>query len=240
MLRCAVLLDEMAQEFYSECACVTTPAGRPLHGPLVVAQCKSSDGLAVLQYSCSNRVVPVPTSMLNARRYSRLLWHPITAHFRCRRRRCCCYTTAPLPAARRLLKRTLFPTTSLPRSHLITDFNSDAHGFIHHFPQLEGVRYGDLHAYFPGGREGGEAAALLRNAAPQAAAAAWRAGCTRGCAARAAELTRCRAPLSPPPVSADGTVLGVINQGTGYLRLNPVPDKVLVPGDELVMLRPSR
>lgn len=71
VLRTCVLLDELLQQLH--------PTGGG--GPIVVAQIKTEDALPLVRYSCSQRVIPVPTNKINARRYVRLLHHPIAAVF---------------------------------------------------------------------------------------------------------------------------------------------------------------
>ncbi|KAL4421226.1 hypothetical protein ABPG75_010517 [Micractinium tetrahymenae] len=70
VLRTCVLIDEMVQQ------------ERPGQAwPIVSAQIKTDDALPLVRYACSRRVVPVPTTRLNSRRYVRLLHHPIAAVF---------------------------------------------------------------------------------------------------------------------------------------------------------------
>eukprot|EP00887_Chlorella_sp_A99_P007502 scaffold2.g7502.t1 len=69
-LRTAVLLDEMCS---LDCVGQSWEEGA---GPVVV---KTSDGLSLLRYACSSRVIPVPTTIFNVQRFARLLRLPIAA-----------------------------------------------------------------------------------------------------------------------------------------------------------------
>jgi hypothetical protein len=71
VLRACVLLDELIQS--------ERPGGAG--GPVVVAEIKTEDALPLVRYACSQRVLPVPTNKVNARRMVRLLHHPIAAVF---------------------------------------------------------------------------------------------------------------------------------------------------------------
>ena len=69
----AVLLDELLseeerQEGASGAEAAAGTGAAPRSGPVVVAQIKTSDVLPLLMFSCSERVVPVPTSTANALR----------------------------------------------------------------------------------------------------------------------------------------------------------------------------
>lgn len=44
-------------------------------------QIKTEDALPLVRYSCSSRIIPVPTNKVNARRYVRLLHNPIATVF---------------------------------------------------------------------------------------------------------------------------------------------------------------
>ena len=48
-------------------------------GPWVVAEVQGLNAPALLHYACTDRVIPVPTCTINARRYGRLLQHPVVA-----------------------------------------------------------------------------------------------------------------------------------------------------------------
>jgi hypothetical protein len=65
VLRACVLLDEALQ--------AAAPAGSGGAAPTVVAQVKTAGALPLLRYACSARVIPVPTSKINARRWVALL-----------------------------------------------------------------------------------------------------------------------------------------------------------------------
>ncbi|GAB4823067.1 hypothetical protein N2152v2_010113 [Parachlorella kessleri] len=105
-VRAAVVLDEMVEAEYGEGSA---------KGPMVVVQAHTEDALRTLQYTCSDRVVPVPTSTVSAKRIGRVLRHPIIVVF----------------------------------SRMLTDFSSNAHGVINAYPELEGLKFKDLHARFP-------------------------------------------------------------------------------------------
>ena len=47
--------------------------------PWVVAEVQGVNAPELLYYSCSDRIIPCPTSAINARRYARLLRHPVIA-----------------------------------------------------------------------------------------------------------------------------------------------------------------
>jgi hypothetical protein len=143
VLRACVLLDEALQ--------AAAPAGSGGAAPTVVAQVKTAGALPLLRYACSARVIPVPTSKINARRYVRLLHNPITA----------------------VLSR-----------HLL-DFYSPAHASIDSCPQAAGLPFAQLHFLFP-----------------------------------------------------DALVVGLASGGS--YRLNPPPETVVGPGDDVIALRPER
>jgi hypothetical protein len=48
-------------------------------GPWVIAEVQGTNVTALLQYACTPRVIAVPSSTINARRYARLLKHPSVA-----------------------------------------------------------------------------------------------------------------------------------------------------------------
>lgn len=48
-------------------------------GPWVVAEVQGCNAPALVHYACTDRVIPVPTCTINARRYGRLLQHPVVA-----------------------------------------------------------------------------------------------------------------------------------------------------------------
>jgi len=48
-------------------------------GPWVVVEVQGSNVPALLRYACTSRVIPVPSSTINARRYAQLLKHPAVA-----------------------------------------------------------------------------------------------------------------------------------------------------------------
>ncbi|PRW57972.1 SAD1 UNC-84 domain 1- isoform A [Chlorella sorokiniana] len=143
VLRACVLLDELIQS--------ERPGGAG--GPVVVAEIKTEDALPLVRYACSQRVLPVPTNKVNARRMVRLLHHPIAAVF----------------------------------SRCLTDFYSPAHGTIDRIPEVEGLHFRELHCRFP-----------------------------------------------------DALIVGLTNPYTGQYLLNPPPDHVVAPGDELIKLRSER
>ncbi|KAI7839331.1 hypothetical protein COHA_006922 [Chlorella ohadii] len=143
VLRTCVLLDEL----------ITSERPGGGGGPVVVAEIKTEDALPLVRYACSQRVLPVPTNKVNARRMVRLLHHPIAAVF----------------------------------SRCLTDFYSPAHGTIDRIPEVEGLRFAALHCRFP-----------------------------------------------------DAIIVGLTNPYTSQYLLNPPPDHVVAPGDELIMLRSER
>ncbi|KAL4432522.1 hypothetical protein ABPG77_000459, partial [Micractinium sp. CCAP 211/92] len=141
VLRTCVLIDEMLEQ------------ERPGQAwPIVSAQIKTADALPLVSYACSKRVVPVPTTRLNARRYVRLLHHPISAIF----------------------------------SRCLTDFYSPAHGCIDRVPEVEGCTFRELHFRFP-----------------------------------------------------DAIVVGINSKENRSHQLNPPPETVVGPDDEIITLRPE-
>lgn len=146
-LRAAILLDELADEESKRAPTATVPGG-----PRVVVHARSPDAEKALRFSCSARVIPVPTAISIAKRISRIVRHPVTAAY----------------------------------SHMLTDFSSTAHGVINGYPELEGLPFKDLHSRFP-----------------------------------------------------YATVMGIMNDSSGKCILNPNPDQVIEPGDEVMMLRPG-
>lgn len=89
VLRCAVLVDEMSAaagkewaeapstwEDFNDTASTATCSSR---GPWVVAEVQGLNAPALLNYACTDRVIPVPSSLINARRFARLLRHPAIA-----------------------------------------------------------------------------------------------------------------------------------------------------------------
>lgn len=139
VLRTCVLVDELCEQ------------ERPGQaGPTVAAQVKTEDALPLVRYACSERVIPVPTNKLNARRYVRVLRHPIAAVF----------------------------------SRCLSDFYSPAHGAIDRRPDLEGLTFEQLHLRLP-----------------------------------------------------EAIVVGLTNTEAQSYELNPEPDRVVMPGDELILLR---
>eukprot|EP00887_Chlorella_sp_A99_P007503 scaffold2.g7503.t1 len=72
-VRVAVLLDEMCCEAHGTQSWQRHESGA---GPV-----KTDNGLDLLRYSCSVRVIPVATTELNVQRLARLLRHPIAATF---------------------------------------------------------------------------------------------------------------------------------------------------------------
>lgn len=77
-VRVAVLLDEMCCEAHGTQSWQRHESGA---GPVIVVQVKTDNGLDLLRYSCSVRVIPVATTELNVQRLARLLRHPIAATF---------------------------------------------------------------------------------------------------------------------------------------------------------------
>jgi hypothetical protein len=55
-------------------------------------------------------------------------------------------------------------------------------------------------------------------------------------------LPSCCLPARPPALRlpADALVMGLYNPESGQCRLNPPPDQLVQPGDELVVMRPER
>ena len=63
VLRSAVLLDELSTEEYG------SRQWQDGAGPVIIAQMKLDDGPQVVRYACSDRVVAVPTTLINVRRF---------------------------------------------------------------------------------------------------------------------------------------------------------------------------
>lgn len=92
VLRCAVLIDEMTaaagKEWIDDASIPSaSTSSSSSHsfgttngmGPWVIAEVQGTNVTALLQYACTARVIPVPSSTINARRYARLLKHPAVA-----------------------------------------------------------------------------------------------------------------------------------------------------------------
>lgn len=78
VLRCAVLLDELAAAEGNTDES-TSFVFHELPSPIVIADVQGSSTPDLISYACSDRVIPVRTSLINARRYARLLQHPVIA-----------------------------------------------------------------------------------------------------------------------------------------------------------------
>lgn len=74
-VRAAVLLDEMCVAAHGASNWMQGA------GPVVVVQVETDDGMDMARYSCSSRIIPVPTTQVNVRRFARLLRQPIAAVF---------------------------------------------------------------------------------------------------------------------------------------------------------------
>lgn len=81
VLRCAVLLDELAaaEGLPSNDISQKSFVFHKLPSPIVIADVQGSSTPDLISYACSDRVIPVKTSLINARRYARLLQHPVIA-----------------------------------------------------------------------------------------------------------------------------------------------------------------
>lgn len=69
----------LCRDFYKTTFVGRTPA--TALPPALPPQIKTDDALPLVRYSCSPRIIPVPTNKVNARRYVRLLHNPIATVF---------------------------------------------------------------------------------------------------------------------------------------------------------------
>eukprot|EP00887_Chlorella_sp_A99_P005557 scaffold1.g5557.t1 len=121
-----VLLDEMCVEEHGPDGWA---AGR---GPAVVAQVKTDDGLDMVHGSCSDRIIPVPTTQACSRPLDRSR---------------CCIACSGSVNVRRLSRLLRHPIASM-FARMLTDYSSAAHGCLVDAPQLVGRRFDELHAFF--------------------------------------------------------------------------------------------
>ncbi|CAK0782676.1 hypothetical protein CVIRNUC_005871 [Coccomyxa viridis] len=141
--RAAVLLDELDYP---------GPRQQDMRQGHIIVGLQTQEATSIIKYSCSKRVIPIPTSYLTARRISRNIQYPVLTYV----------------------------------SQMLLNFRSRAQGYLMSFSHLNSVRFGDLYKYFP-----------------------------------------------------DAIVLGTSDKETGKSVLNPNPDTVIGPDDNLVLMRPS-